>query len=243
MKKNMLKKILSATLLALSLTALPTTYDLASAAAKEKTSTVYTRTAIVTSPAEARNLLIEGNTRFSQGKVFAKDFSLEKRTDLSVNGQKPFAVIVSCSDSRIPPELVFDQALGDLFVIRVAGNVVDAIEMGSIEYAVEHLGSPLVVVLGHEKCGAVKASVDGGEVTENIAKIAAKIQPAIDNVKAQDKSATGGKIYNEVETENVKLVQDTINANPIMQHLIHQNKVEVIGAKYHLESGTVTFFN
>lgn len=209
----------------------------------ESASQVYTRPEVVTDATQALELLKQGNARYMTGKALSKDISKERRTNLSQFGQKPFAVIVSCSDSRIPPELIFDQALGDLFVIRVAGNVVDTIEMGSVEYAVEHLGTPLVIVMGHDKCGAVKASLDGGEVTENIAAIAGKIQPAINDVKSgHSHHLPGNNLYEAVTDENVDKVVETLMNNPIIHHLMAEKKLQVIGAKYTQESGEVKFF-
>ena len=109
--------------------------------------------------------LIAGNRRYVQHRQQYPDQSLPHRKEL-VSGQHPFAVILGCADSRVPPELLFDQGLGDLFVIRVAGNLVDDVVLGSIEYAVEHLGTKLIMVLGHEKCGAVSAAVEGGTVRD-----------------------------------------------------------------------------
>src|SRR3954471_10120329 len=110
---------------------------------------------------QALHQLMAGNKRFVAGHLRTRD-EPPRRVELA-NGQKPVAVIVSCSDSRVPPELVFDQDLGDIFVVRTAGQVVGDLELGSIEYAVEHLGTRLIVVLGHARCGAVMAAVNGGE--------------------------------------------------------------------------------
>ncbi len=181
----------------------------------------------------ARQMLIDGNKRFVEGKLSAYDVGTTRRIQLA-NGQYPFAVVVTCSDSRVPPELIFDQALGSLFVIRVAGNVLDAIALGSVEYAVEHLNTKLVVVMGHEKCGAVKATVDGGHVPPNIGAIAAKIQPAVEFAKATNpinlyEAATDANIINMV-----KLLKDD-------QIIANLSEVQVIGAKYHFESGEVIF--
>lgn len=204
---------------------------------------LYTRAESVTDADQALQLLKEGNERYATGKVLLKDISKERRANLAQNGQKPFAVIVSCGDSRIPPELIFDQALGDLFIIRVAGNVVDAIGLGSVEYAVEHLGTPLVVVMGHDKCGAVKATLDGGEVPENIAAIAAKIKPAVEKVQSGDSRHIEGNNINEAVTdENVEGVVEAIQHDPVIHHLMEAGKVRVIGAKYTQEPGTVKFF-
>ncbi|KZL91616.1 carbonic anhydrase [Clostridium magnum] len=201
--------------------------------------TRYTRPETITSAEEAKKLLVDGNNRFVSGKILSKDLSDTRRKDLSVKGQKPFAVVITCSDSRVPPELIFDQALGDIFVIRDAGNVVDPITLGSIEYGAEHLGGPLIVVLGHEKCGAVKATVDGGEVPENIAAIVNKIKPSVEKAKS---SAKNKEDIPELATdENINNTIAEIKKSSVIKHLEESKKVTVVGAKYHLESGQVTF--
>jgi len=119
-----------------------------------------------------------GNERFVSGKLSKKDTYTEDRKKLC-EGQRPFAVVLCCSDSRVAPEILFDQKLGDLFVIRNAGNVVDETVLGSVEYALEHLGTPLVVVLGHGSCGAVTATCQGNELPTNIMSLAKRIKPSI----------------------------------------------------------------
>ncbi|MCX7921493.1 MAG: carbonic anhydrase [Clostridia bacterium] len=202
-------------------------------------SNVYKRAETVATAVEAKQLLVEGNKRFVEAAFAIKDESETKRKELATKGQKPFAVIVSCSDSRVPPELVFDQALGDIFIIRDAGNVVDPVALGSVEYGVEHLHAPLIVVLGHEKCGAVKATVDGGEVTENIGAIINKIKPAF--LKVKDSGAAKEDLYKNCEDENIKNTMDEIKKSPVVKKLMEEGKVSVVGAKYHIESGEVTF--
>ncbi|AOY77954.1 carbonic anhydrase [Clostridium formicaceticum] len=198
-------------------------------------------TIVEVSPANSLKLLEEGNARFSEMKVDDKDISVARRENLSKDGQHPFAVIVSCSDSRVPPEVIFDQALGDLFVVRVAGNVIDSVALGSIEYAVEHLETPLVVVMGHEKCGAVKATVDGGEAPGSIGSIVEKIQPSVEKVKAS--GTTENDLYEEATDENILQSLEEIEKSPIVEHFIENGTLKVIGAKYHLESGKVEFFS
>lgn len=198
---------------------------------------VYTRPEGVNTD-DAKNLLIEGNKRFVSGNVLSEDISKENLKKLS-GGQKPFAVVVSCSDSRVDPETVFDQGLGDLFVIRDAGNVVDKITLGSIEYGAEHLNAPLIVVLGHESCGAVKATVDKAHVSENIQGIVDKINISLKTVEANNPPKD--KVYQEVEDANIKSTVSEIEKDPIIEELIKENKVKVIGAKYHIETGEVTF--
>lgn len=139
--------------------------------------------------------------------VLSKDLSLGRRIQL-VKGQHPFAVIVGCSDSRVPPEIIFDQALGDLFVVRVAGNVVGKIEIGSVEYAVEHLNVPLVVVVGHQKCGAVEATIDEGE-----------------------------ELLDQTINQNIINVTKTLQRDLVIKTAIEEGKLKVFGAKYNLSSG------
>ncbi|GIM30040.1 carbonic anhydrase [Clostridium polyendosporum] len=190
---------------------------------------------------EAEKAIIEGNKRFVSGKLANKDLSSEVRKDLSKNGQHPFAVVLTCSDSRVAPELVFDQGLGDLFVIRDAGNVVDAIETGSVEYAVEHLNVPLVVVLGHEKCGAVQATIEGGEATPDIEVMINKIKPSLDKIKVENKDAKQEEIASMVEDENAKETVNELLKSSAIKHLVDSGKLKVVAAKYHLESGEVEF--
>jgi len=200
----------------------------------------YKRPEIVQSPEEALTLLKEGNQRFVAGQTLPQDVSEEKRNSLVAKGQKPFAVIVSCSDSRLPPELIFDQGLGDLFVVRVAGNVLGPVAMGSVEYGVEHLHAPLLVILGHNHCGAVKASVDGGEIPGSIGAIVAKIKPSLGLVRSS--GITGDSIYEHVEDMNVKAMVNEVQSSPIVKELLHEGKLRIIGAKYCQETGKVTFF-
>lgn len=189
---------------------------------------------------DALNALIEGNKRFVSGNLMAKDLSEEVRIDLSENGQNPFATILTCSDSRVAPELLFDQGLGDLFVIRDAGNVADTAEIASVEYAVEHLECPLVVVLGHEKCGAVQASIEGGEVTPNIQQVINKIQPSIDKVKAENKEVEEEEeLASEIENENAKETVNELLKSTTIKELVDSGKVKLVAAKYHIESGEV----
>lgn len=186
-------------------------------------------------------LLEEGNARFVSAETTTKDISEAKREDLSVAGQFPFAVIVSCSDSRVPPMLIFDQGLGDLFEIRVAGNVIDPVSLGSVEYAVEHLGSPLVVVMGHEKCGAVKATLEGGEAPGSIGSIVENIKPAVEKVKAS--GVAEDQVYEKAIDENIKNAIAEIEKSPVVEELVASGKLKVVGAKYDLDTGEVEFLS
>jgi carbonic anhydrase len=183
---------------------------------------------------QALQKLIEGNKRFTLSKQSHPNQSKERRQEL-VKGQKPFAVIVGCSDSRIPPEIIFDQGLGDLFVIRVAGNIVDDVALGSIEYAVGHLGTQLIVVLGHSKCGAVTATVQGGAVHGHVENIVQAIKPAIDVAKDLPGNLTDNTIK-----ANARLVASRIQSSqPILAEMVRLDKIAVVSAYYDIENGEV----
>ena len=181
--------------------------------------------------------LVEGNARFVSGHTQHPRQDPDRRTELA-SGQQPFAVIVGCADSRTAPELLFDQGLGDLFVVRVAGNVVDDHALGSIEYAVEHLHSGLIVVLGHERCGAVAAARDTvaahGHAEGHIDSLVAAIRPAVEATAGQDAEATC--LANVQNT-----VQALRSSEPILRHMLEAGQVTVVGAHYDLDTGLVTF--
>jgi carbonic anhydrase len=179
--------------------------------------------------------LLDGNLRFTSGSSIHGNQSLDRVKEV-VKGQHPFAIIVGCSDSRVPPEVVFDQGVGDLFVIRTAGNLVDDIALGSIEYAVEHLHVPLIMVLGHEKCGAVDAALQGGEAPGQIQKLIDKIKPAVDATA----SLPGDKLDNAV-IDNIKRIVDQLkHSKPIIEEFLHHKKINIVGARYDLDEGKVT---
>lgn len=198
---------------------------------------------IITDPEKAMQMLVEGNKRFMEGHIEKHDISKAKKEDLFKNGQNPFATVVSCSDSRVPPELVFDQGLGDIFVVRVAGNILDSVGMGSVEYSAAVVKTPLIVVVGHEKCGAVHATLQGEEVSPNITSIANMIQPAVDSVRGlKGWKISSEDIQEDVSSANVKQVVEQLKANEILKKLISEKKLKVVGAKYHLDDGKVEFF-
>jgi carbonic anhydrase len=193
---------------------------------------------------EALQKLMKGNKQFVEHQQTGQKLcDLTTRQSLA-KSQKPYAVILTCSDSRVPPEIIFDKGLGEIFVIRVAGNIPDPIVLGSIEYAVEHIGSPLVMVLGHERCGAVTAAVDAkGKPEGNIGAIIKTIAPA---VKQARKEYTGKDKAQLVETAvdvNVRLVAANLTRqSSVIKHLVHEGKVRIVTAKYDLDDGTVTLF-
>ncbi|OPY74963.1 MAG: Carbonic anhydrase [Syntrophorhabdus sp. PtaU1.Bin058] len=183
---------------------------------------------------QALKELTEGNKRYASLKQKHPNQGSRRRAEVS-KGQKPFAVIVGCSDSRIPPEILFDQGLGDIFVIRVAGNIVDDVALGSIEYAVDHLHTKLVVILGHSKCGAVTATVQGGEAHGHIAGIVKAIAPAVKKAKGKKGDLTDNAIRANVElvTKQVK------TSTPIIAKMVRTGKVKVVGAYYDIDTGLV----
>lgn len=187
----------------------------------------------VTTADEALKLLEEGNTRFLNDKSELRNVSSERRAQLK-EGQSPYAVVISCSDSRVTPTTIFNVGLGEIFDIRLAGNVVDDYALGSIEYGAEHLHSPLIVVIGHQSCGAVTAAynkvVKGEKATGNIEDLVEKIEP---NVKPN------GTIDEAIHM-NIDSVVKEISEDETIKHLISEGKVKVVGAYYDLD-GKVTF--
>lgn len=197
--------------------------------------------------------LIDGNSRYLDEKPTASQRSTKEARAALAKSQKPYAIILTCSDSRVPPELLFDAGLGEIFVIRVAGNIPDPVVLGSIEYAAEHLGTPLVMVLGHERCGAVTATVDSqGKAPGNIGSIVKIIAPAI---KKAAKDCPACKEDNQcAKNKKNEFVECVIDANAkqvavnltkqskVLKHLAEQKKLMIVAAKYDLDDGRVTLF-
>jgi carbonic anhydrase len=192
------------------------------------------------SPDEALKRLVQGNARFISGRLtHAGPEEIAKARGAVSKGQRPFAVIVGCSDSRVGPEIVFDQGLGDLFVVRTAGEVVDATALGSIEYAVEHLGSTLIIVLGHERCGAVAAAVAGAKEPGHIATVLDAIQPAV----KQTKGKPGDPVENAVRAQALDVAQQLQKAKPILAERAEAGKLKIVAARYDLGTGKVELLN
>ena len=185
---------------------------------------------------DALSRLLNGDKRFVAGKSEEPHGAalLERRHALAKD-QKPFAVIVSCSDSRVPPELVFDVSLGDVFVIRTAGEVVDEVVVGSIEYAVEHLGTRLIVVLGHQRCGAVSAAVSGAKETGDIPDVLKAILPAVEETKGQ----SGDRIDNAVRANARDIAKRLQTTGPILTPRVQSGEVKIVPAYYSLDTGQV----
>lgn len=180
--------------------------------------------------------LMAGNARFANGKPSARDIvGARSRTSM---GQHPYVIVLCCADSRLSPELIFDQNIGDLFVVRTAGNVADPIALGSMEYAVEHLGSRMLVVLGHEKCGAVSASLSGDVMpTANLNALVQKIKPGIDRLKNLVQGETLMSLAVEANVHHS--TQDVIEESPIIRHELATGKLAVSKAVYNLATGEV----
>lgn len=179
-------------------------------------------------PKEAFERLKEGNKRFRDEKSTCPDRTKERRLEQTMT-QEPFAAIVGCSDSRVSPEILFDQGIGDLFVVRVAGNVVGPVELDSVDYSVKYLHSSLIVVLGHENCGAVAAVMQG--VTQDIESVAKLIQPAIQKTKEESIKA------------NAKLVAEGLRKSSLVASYIKEGKVKVVAGYYNFHSGEVEWLD
>jgi carbonic anhydrase len=185
---------------------------------------------------EALKLLQAGNQRFVDGtlKSVTQDELAQRRAELA-QGQKPFAIVVCCSDSRVGPEIVFDQELGNLFVVRTAGEVLDAAGIGSIEYAVAHLGSPLLLVLGHEHCGAVAAAVSDAKEPGHIASIVKAIRPAVIRTKAEP----GDPLQNAVRANVQDVAAQLRGMGPVISGAVKAGRLKVKGAVCSLATGKV----
>jgi len=190
-------------------------------------------------PADALNRLVEGNKRFTQNAQVQRDLQ-EQIVDTS-QGQYPFAAILSCIDSRVPAEIVFDQGIGDVFSARVAGNIVNEDMLGSIEYACKVAGSKLVVVMGHTKCGAVTAACKNVELG-NITALLSKIKPAVE--KCSKGVEMDAEAIEEVAIQNVLLSIDNIRKeSPILAEMEKEAQIKIVGAIYNVASGAVAFLD
>jgi carbonic anhydrase len=186
---------------------------------------------------QAWQRLKDGNAKFAADKSEKKDLGADKRKELA-KGQKPFAVVLTCADSRVPPELVFNQGLGDIFVLRVAGNISEPYVLASIEYAVGHLSVPLVVVLGHDSCGAVQAAFDKGKPGGNLGKLIGEIHVGNDLPKDKEMALAIG-IKNNALYHGKLLAK----RSEVIQHALDQKKLRIVTGVYHLASGKVEWLD
>lgn len=190
-------------------------------------------------PDQALQRLKEGNARFVADTPAKKDIAA-KRLATSKDGQTPYAIILSCADSRAPVELIFDEGVGDLFVIRVAGNVAATDEIGTAEYGADHLNVPLMVVLGHTQCGAVTAVTQKAEVHGSIPRLVAPIAPAVTAAeKANPKLERSALVPKVIEANVWQAIDDTMRQSPIIRARVAAGKLKVVGAIYHLDDGKI----
>lgn len=193
-------------------------------------------------PQKAVELLKNGNKRFLDKKMAHRDL-LEQVNQTSA-GQYPFAVVLSCIDSRVPAEIVFDQGVGDIFSCRVAGNIVNEDVLGSMEFACKLAGSKLIMVLGHTKCGAVKGACDGAEMG-NLTALLNKIKPAIEAEKTEKetRNSSNGRFVDKVAGINVHQVVEQIKEkSPILHEMVKNNEISIVGGMYDVDSGHVDFY-
>ena len=201
----------------------------------------------MTDPVEAIERLRAGNARFVANEP-SREFSDVERARLA-SGQEPFAVILGCSDSRVPTEVVFDQGLGDLFVIRVAGNIVAPSQVGSIEFAAQKFATRLVVVLGHTHCGAVEATIDelqqpAEKQSRNIAAIVGRIQPSVMDLLERGDVTDRDDLMRRAVRENVRYSTNALrHGSEIIEELIGKGELLIVGAEYSLDTGVVEFFD
>ncbi|MCT8339460.1 carbonic anhydrase family protein [Flavobacteriaceae bacterium TK19130] len=197
------------------------------------------------SPSAGIERLKEGNQRFLNKKQADRD--LNQQVKETTGGQYPFAAVLSCIDSRVPAEIVFDQGIGDIFSARVAGNFVNEDVLGSIEYACKVAGSKLVVVMGHTACGAVKGACDDVELG-NITALVSKIKPAVEAVKepkeADKRTSSNLDFVNAVSKKNVeKTLENMRSQSPLLKEMEDNGEIKIVGAMYDVSDGSVTFYN
>lgn len=198
--------------------------------------------AAATTADAALRLLVDGNARWVAGSPQNPSIDLARREALAKNGQTPFATVLTCADSRLPVERLFDRGVGEIFVTRVAGNVVSPHEAGSIEYAAEHLHTPLLVVMGHTKCGAVKAAISGKSLTPNIDSLVNDIKPAVERAKAQNPGDNDESLLTAAIKENVwESIFDLIKSSEPLRTMVKENKIRIVGAVCDISTGKVSF--
>ena len=198
---------------------------------------------------EALERLREGNLRFVSGVRSSDTLTSRTRRSELAAGQEPFAIILGCSDSRVPAEVVFDQGLGDLFVIRVAGNIVASSQVGSVEFAAERFGTPLVVVLGHSRCGAVLATLEElmrprENQSRNLRSIVDRIRPSVEALLATELKDDPDDLVRHAVRSNIRVSANHLrHGSEILEQLIQRDRLLVVGAEYSLETGVVDFFD
>lgn len=198
---------------------------------------------------DALQRLKQGNARFAAGSSDRDPLISSRKRSEAVDGQQPFAVILGCSDSRVPVEMVFDQDLGDLFVIRVAGHVVAPSQIGSVEYAAAKFGTNLVVVLGHSRCGAVRAAVEelqrpSADQSPHLKAIVDRIRPAVGKIVSENPGDDTNALVDKAVRANIRhAVEALLHGSEIVESRIRNDGLRVVGAEYSLETGLVEFFD
>jgi carbonic anhydrase len=201
------------------------------------------------SAGEALDRLQEGNRRFVSDESGGDRLSSRTRRSELATGQEPFAIVLGCSDSRVPAEIVFDQGLGDLFVIRVAGNIVASSQVGSVEFAAEQFGTPLVVVLGHSRCGAILATLEQlrrprEDQSRNLRSIVDRIRPSVEPLLATEIRSDPEALVRQAVRANVRASANHLrHGSELIEQLTQKNGLLVVGAEYSLETGVVEFFD
>jgi len=204
---------------------------------------------VTVSAHDALERLREGNQRFTSNARDADAYITHTRRAELANGQEPFAIILGCSDSRVPAEIVFDQGLGDLFVIRVAGNIVAPSQIGSIEFAAERFGTRLVVVLGHSQCGAITATIEelrqpGGTQSRNLRSIVDRVTPAVKPLFETNLRDDPAALVRHAVRANIRMsVNQLKHASEILEPMVEDGSLLIVGAEYSLETGAVEFFD
>jgi carbonic anhydrase len=198
---------------------------------------------------EALSRLQEGNRRFVSGARRSDTLASQTRRREVAGGQAPFAIILGCSDSRVPAEIVFDQGLGDLFVIRVAGNIVAASQIGSVEFAADRFGTRLVVVLGHSQCGAVLATLEElqqptDNQSRNLRSIVDRVRPSVEALLSTELRHDPQALVRQAVRATVRVSASHLrHGSEVLEHLIQRDGLLVVGAEYSLETGVVEFFD
>lgn len=197
---------------------------------------------------KALQKLIEGNKRYIEGTADGAELTISTRRQDVADGQNPFAAILGCSDSRVPAELIFNRGLGDLFVIRVAGNIVAPSQIGSVEFACQHFGTQLVVVLGHSHCGAINATVDSlmgdqGELSPNVASIVDRLTPAVHPIVKRKQFKDKDDLIHQAMRANIEQSVNGLQMRSrILRNMIDRKEIKIVGAEYSLETGIVDFY-
>ena len=199
------------------------------------------------SATESLQQLKEGNKRFVSGRRVAKSLNNRERRTEVIEGHEPFAIVLGCSDARVPLEIVFDHGLGDLFVIRVAGNIVAPSQVGSIEFAAERYGTQLVVVLGHSNCAAIAATVEELESPDeirspNLASIVDRIRPSVEPLLSNGAGRDHDELLHDALLANVRASVDQLrHGSAILENLVQNDSLQILGAEYSIETGQVDF--